>query len=103
MNMTFAKEKSIYSQALHIFMNLDNTEPERIEAYEIMQGVEEVLKIQGDEICTIVTTVNTNPIKDKTAPPMKFVAQAELDPAYLVHLHTHTVGNPNVDCVWCKA
>lgn len=64
MKIEFAKEKSIYSNALHIFMNLDHPEHARIQAYEIMQGIEEVLKSQDDEICLITTTIKTNPLKD---------------------------------------
>ena len=72
MKTEFAKEKSAYSIALHTFLDERMPIDVRNTAKQVMQGVEDVLKEEGDEIAIIITTVNTNPLKEKSAPPMEF-------------------------------
>jgi len=93
MNTEFAEEKSIYSRALNIFMNLDNAEGDRMQAYVIMQGVEDLLIEENDEIAIVVTTLKTNPMKDVTAPPMEFEVPG---------VACSNCGKPVLECI-CEA
>lgn len=70
MKTKFAKAKSEYSQALHNFINLTLTHKERYKNYRRMTEIEKYLKEEGDEICIIISTINTTP-KGITAPPME--------------------------------
>lgn len=70
MKTKFAKEKSAYSRALIIFLDRNKDNATRNEAYVLMQTIEKYIKAHGDEITFIVTTRDTNPMKECTAPPM---------------------------------
>lgn len=70
MKTKFAKEKSAYSHALLDAVNTRLSKIARDNAVRTMKKIEDSVKAQGDEIIWIITTRDTNPMKDKTAPPM---------------------------------
>jgi len=70
MKTKFAKEKSEYSHCLRKFIAPFGTLEEKNAMMKRMQEIEQSIKKQGDEIIWIITTRDTNPMKDKCAPPM---------------------------------
>ncbi len=70
MKTKFAREKSTYSHALSDVVNDKLSQVTRDASLFTMKKIEASIKSQGDEIIWIITTRNTNPMKDKTAPPM---------------------------------
>ena len=70
MKIKYAREKSLYSTHLMRVINPNLSELDREESLVRMTEIETFLKSEGDEIKIIITTKNTNPIKDKSAPPM---------------------------------
>lgn len=70
MKTEFAKEKSEYSHLLVKLIDKNLNQGTRYKIIIRMKELEEIVKAQGDELSTIVTTVKTNPMKDKCALPM---------------------------------
>jgi len=71
MKTKYAKEKSEYARSLGRAINLKLEPYQRIDAIARLKEIEEVIKEKGDEIIFIVTTRDTNPMPNKTAPPME--------------------------------
>jgi len=70
MKTKFAKVKSEYA---HLIRDLIGTKLNMIERHNAkgrLKQLEDKIKTQGDELIFIVTTRDTNPMKEKTAPPM---------------------------------
>jgi len=70
MKTKFAKEKSEYAYCLVKCINKALSIDEGIENIKRMKELENIVKEQGDELIFIVTTRDTNPMKEKTAAPM---------------------------------
>jgi len=70
MKTEFAKEKSEYSHLLMKSLYKTINPATHFKIIIRMKELEEIVKSQGDELSIIVTTVKTNPMKDKSAPPM---------------------------------
>jgi len=70
MKVKFATEKSAYSHALRDAINTQLNKVTRDNAVRTLKKIEDNIKSQGDEIIWIITTRDTNPMKDATAPPM---------------------------------
>lgn len=68
MKVKFAKEKSAYSHALHMYMSEFADEDARNAAWKEMKQIKESIKQKDDEILIIITTKKT--WKGKSAPPM---------------------------------
>jgi len=70
MKTKFAKEKSEYALIIKELMNEENIAIVRLEYLKRLKELEQQVKSQNDELIFIVTTEKTNPIPDKSAPPM---------------------------------
>lgn len=70
MKTKFAKEKSEYAHLITDLLNKDMNEQGQMTTLQHIKLLEESIKNQGDELIFIVTTKNTNPMKEKTAAPM---------------------------------
>jgi len=70
MKTKYAKEKSEYANLLVDAINLKLFEGKRYDAIIRLQELEKIVEQDGDKIIFIVTTRNTNPLKDKCASPM---------------------------------
>ncbi len=72
MKMKYAKEKSEYAQLIWKLMDGGTLNLElRLNHIARLKTIEDSIKEQGDEIIFIVTTRDTNPMSEKTAPPME--------------------------------
>ncbi len=71
MKTKFAHEKSHYANLLYKLLNLDVPIEENYNKIigEIKQ-MEQTMKSKNDELIFIITTTETNPLKDRTAKPM---------------------------------
>ncbi|KKN76207.1 hypothetical protein LCGC14_0372330 [marine sediment metagenome] len=70
MKTKFAKEKSEYAHYLQRLLEPSLTLEERNIALSYLNDLEDHIKKQGDKMIFIVTTRDTNPMKECTAPPM---------------------------------
>ena len=70
MKTKFAKEKSEYTHLIFESMKCHTTVEDYLKIIKRIKELEKIVKDQGDELIFIVTTEKTNPMRDKTAPPM---------------------------------
>ena len=82
MKTKFATEKSEYCLLMVDLMNDNLSVAVRDKALDRMKVIEKTIKDQGDELIFIVTTRDTNPMKDKTAPPKPKSAIIECKPLF---------------------
>ena len=70
MKTKFAKEKSEYAHLIQDLLNKDMNDQGKMTTLQKIKLLEDSIKDQDDELIFIVTTRDTNPMKEKTAAPM---------------------------------